>query len=424
MTSRMRRVIPGGRPGFFASAPWRKAGGIAIVLVLARATLAAQEQPGALYRYDDALKPRWSTPEGLNGAVGAAAKENGGAKGHAFDSINAGATRVLLDVQGQGVVSRIWVTVVDRSPQMLRSLRLEMFWDNEAKPAVSAPLGDFFGVGLGMTAKFHNALFASPEGRSFICYIPMPFRKAARIQVTNDSAKDLTHIYFDVDYQQTNAWSDRNLYFHAFWNRDPATTLGRDFELLPRVSGRGRFLGVNVGVNANPAYKDTWWGEGEVKIFLNGDREHPTFAGTGSEDYIGTGWGEGEFFNDFSGCLVADEKRLQWAFYRFQIPDPVFFETGCRVTLQQIGGGPKATLAALQRANVPLIPVSVDNEGNLVQLYQKGVVARADDPKLPEGWMNFYRSDDVSATAYFYLGTPSDDLPPLQPAAVRVAALK
>jgi hypothetical protein len=393
-----------------------------LLLGLAAADLAGQEAPAALYRYDDGLKPRWSTPEGLNGAPGGAAAENGGAKGHAFDSIKAGATKVLLDVQGQGVVSRIWVTVVDRSPQMLRSLKIEMFWDNEAKPAVAAPLGDFFGVGLGRTASFHNALFASPEGRSFICFVPMPFRKGARIQVTNESASDLTHIYFDVDYQQTRAWDGRNLYFHAYWSRDHATTLARDFELLPRVSGRGRFLGVNVGVNANPAYRGTWWGEGEVKIFLNGDTAHPSFAGTGSEDYIGTGWGEGEFFNDYSGCLVADEKNLQWAFYRLNIPDPVFFESGCRVTLQQIGGGPKATLAALQRAGVPLIPVSVDHEGDLVPLYQEGSVARADDPKLPEGWMNFYRSDDLSATAYFYLSTPADGLPPLQPVSVRAAA--
>jgi hypothetical protein len=407
-----------------ASPSWKVLSGCALPLAFALAPLGAQEPPPALYRFDETLKPRWSTPEGLNGAVGGAATENNGAKGHAFDSIKSGATLVLLDVPGQGVVSRIWITVADRSPQMLRSLKLEMFWDGEAKPAVAAPLGDFFGVGLGRTAKFHNALFASPEGRSFICYVPMPFRKGARIQVTNESAKDLTHIFYDVDFQRTKAWDGRNLYFHAYWSRDEATTLARDFELLPRVSGRGRFLGVNVGVNANPAYRDTWWGEGEVKIFLNADRANPTFAGTGSEDYIGTGWGEGEFFNDYSGCLVADEKGLQWAFYRFQLPDPVFFDSGCRVTLQQIGGGPKATLAALQHANVPLIPVSIDHDGTLVPLYQEGVVAQADDPKLPDGWMNFYRSDDVSATAYFYLSTPSDDLPAVQAVSVRADALK
>jgi Protein of unknown function (DUF2961) len=395
----------------------------ALCIAIAQAAV-VRADPGALYRFDANLRPRWSTPEGLNGAVGASGTENDGAKGHAFDSIKAGSTRVLLDVRGQGVISRIWITVVDRSPEMLRSLKLEMFWDGEAKPAVSAPLGDFFGVGLGRTAAFHNALFADPEGRSFQCFIPMPFRKGARIQVTNESAKDLTHIFYDVDYQELGKWSDDNLYFHAYWSRDPSTMLGRDFELLPRVEGRGRFLGVNVGIDANPVYSDTWWGEGEVRIFLNGDREHPTFAGTGSEDYIGTGWGEGVFFSEFSGCLVADEKNRQWAFYRFHIPDPVFFESGCRVTLQQIGGGPRATVAALQKANVPLIPVSIDHGGNLAQLYLKGSVARADDPGLPDGWTNFYRSDDVSATAYFYLATPSDSLQALAPVGSRIQALK
>jgi hypothetical protein len=396
----------------------------AVLLCASQPALRAQDSSAALYRYNGNLAPRWSTPEGRNGAPGSAAAENNGAKGHPFDPIKSGATCVLLDVKGAGLISRIWLTVADRSPEMLRSLKLEMFWENEERPAVSVPLGDFFGVGLGRTAKFHNALFASPEGRSFVCYIPMPFRRAARIQVTNESAKDLTHIFFDVDFQAMKAWNGDNLYFHAYWSRDRGTALAKDFELLPRVEGKGRFLGVNVGINANPAYKDTWWGEGEVKIFLNGDRARPTFAGTGTEDYIGTGWGEGEFFNDFAGCLLADEKHLQWCYYRFQIPDPVFFDVGCRVTLQQIGGGPRATVAALQRANIPLIPVSIDSEGQLTQLYSPGAVAPADDPKLPDGWMNFYRSDDISATAYYYLDSPSSRLPPLQGVSERADPVK
>ena len=410
----------GGTPGFATSARL----GAALLLCFTLSTLRSQDSRAALYRYDANVAPRWSTPEGRNGMLGGAATENSGAKGHPFDSIKAGATCVLLDVKGAGLISRIWLTIADRSPIMLRSLKLEMFWDNEKRPAVSVPLGDFFGVGLGRTARFHNALFANPEGRSFICFIPMPFRTAARIQVTNESGKDLSHIFFDVDFQETKGWDDRNLYFHAYWSRDRGTKLARDFELLPKVEGKGRFLGVNVGVNANPAYGNTWWGEGEVEVFLNNDGGHPTFAGTGTEDYIGTGWGEGEFYNDYAGCLLADEKHLQWAFYRFQIPDPVFFDTGCRVTLQQIGGGPRATVAALQRANVPLIPVSIDSDGKLMKLYNPGVVARAEDPTLPEGWMNFYRSDDLSATAYFYLDSPSNRLPPLQGVSDRVDAMK
>jgi Protein of unknown function (DUF2961) len=397
----------------------RARGAAALLLCWSLVPAGAQNPAPALYRLEANLVSRWSTPEGRDAEAGAAAPENNGAKGRPFDPIRAGATCVLLDVKGPGLISRIWLTVADRSPEMLRSLKLEMFWDGAQRPAVAAPLGDFFGVGLGRTARFHNALFADPEGRSFLCFIPMPFRTAARIQVTNESGRDLTHIFFDVDLQRMKAWDEGNLYFHAYWSRDRATTLARDFELLPRVEGKGRFLGVNVGVNANPAYGSTWWGEGEVKMFLDGDRERPTFAGTGTEDYIGTGWGESEFQNDFSGCLLADEKGRQWAFYRFHIPDPVFFETGCRVTLQQIGGGPRATVAALQSAKVPLIPVSVDSEGKLTSLYTPGVVARADDPRVPEGWVNFYRSDDISATAYFYLDAPSSGLPILQGAAGR-----
>ena len=384
----------------------------------------AEDSGGALFHYDSNVEPRWSTPEGRNGAKGNAGIENNGAKGHPCEPIKAGATCVLLDTMGPGIISRIWLTVRDRSPEMLRSLKLEMFWDNEAKAAVSAPLGDFFGVGLGRTARFHNALFADPEGRSFVCYIPMPFLRAARIQLTNESGKDLTHIFFDVEFQGLRKWDDQNLYFHAYWSRDLATTLGTDFELLPRVVGKGRFLGVNVGVNANPVYQNLWWGEGEVKIFLNGDAAYPSFAGTGTEDYVGTGWGESEFFNDYAGCLVADEKKGQWAFYRFHVPDPVYFQTDCRVTLQQLGGGPEAKVTALQKDNVPLIPVTVDSDGKLGKLLENGRGSRLDNPLLPDGWENFYRSDDISAMAYFYLDSPSSNLPVLSPVADRVKGLR
>lgn len=372
-----------------------------------------------LYRYSGHLKPRWSSPENLNGKLGAGAKENDGAKGHAFDPIKAGETRVLLDVQGTGMISRLWITVIDRTPEMLRSLKIEMFWDNEKRPAVSAPLGDFFGVGLGRTARFYNALFANPEGRSFACFIPMPYKTGARITVTNESGKDLSHIFFDVDFQEMDQWDETNLYFHTYWSRDTATALGRDFELLPRVTGRGRFVGVNVGIQANPRYRDAWWGEGEVKMYLDADQDFPTLAGTGTEDYIGTGWGQGEFFNDYAGCLIADQKNFAWTFYRYHIPDPIFFESACRVALQMIGGNMKSEVLKLQKENVPLIPVTVDSGGKLTMLYRKDSVVSLDRPDIPDGWTNFYRSDDVSATAYFYLDKPSSNLPEIVPAALR-----
>lgn len=378
----------------------------------------------AIYKFDPDVSTRWSSPENINGTPGEGGKENDGAKGHPYDPVRAGQTLTLLDVKGTGVVTRMWITVIDRSATMLRSLKLDMYWDGSAKPAVSVPFGDFFSVGLGRTAAFHNYFFANPEGRSFQCFIPMPFRTGAKITVTNESGKDLSHLFFDVDYQLNKAWDPDNMYFHSYWSRDTATTVGKDFELLPSVSGKGRYLGVTVGVNSNPAYGTSWWGEGEVKIYLDDDTEYPTLNGTGTEDYIGTGWGQGAYANPYAGCLVADEQRKQWSFYRLHVPDPVFFGSRCTVALQQIGGSDKKDVLAMQKAGAILSPVTIDEAGKLHQLYKKGRTVNLDSAGLPGGWTNFYRSDDVSATAYFYLHTPENNLPPIQPVAYRTAKLR
>lgn len=377
----------------------------------------------AIYEFNPDAVTRWSSPENLNGSPGMGGKENNGAKGHAFDSIAPGQTRALLDVTGTGRITRMWITVIDRSPEMLRSLRLEMFWNKNEKPAVSVPFGDFFGVGLGRTTAFQNHFFANAEGRSFQCFIEMPFKEGARITVTNDSPRNLSHIFFDVDYQLENSWNENNLYFHAYWSRDTATALAKDFEILPAVSGFGRFLGANVGIKANAQYKTSWWGEGEVKIYMDDDSEWPTLAGTGTEDYIGTGWGQGSYINNFAGCTVADAPNRQWCFYRFHVPDPVYFRSSLKVALQQIGGDPKASVLDMQKTGVPLIPVTIDANGKLALLYEEGKVTDLSTPGLPDGWTNFYRSDDLSATAYFYLNVPSSNLPQIQPVAYRTTNL-
>lgn len=379
---------------------------------------------GKWYEYDGNSSTRWSSPENPDAKKGSGGMTNGGAKGRASTSIPTSSSLNLLDVQGQGIVNRIWITINDRSPKMLRSLKLEMFWDNETRPAVSVPLGDFFGVGLGKMTDFHNALFADPEGKSFNCYIPMPFRKGARITIVNESGKDLSSIFYDVDFQLTKEWKETNLYFHAYWNRDTATTLAKDFEVLPALKGKGRFLGMNVGVSSNPRYGDLWWGEGEVKMYVDGDSDFPTLNGTGTEDYIGTAWGQGRFFTDYTGCLVADAKDGQWAWYRYHIPDPVYFESACRVTLQQMGGGPPDKVWELQQKKVPLIPIAIYDKSGSRLVYKKGSVTQIDRPASSDGWINFYRTDDVSATAYFYLNSPASTLPALQPVAIRTASLK
>jgi hypothetical protein len=377
-----------------------------------------------LYQYQPA-QPRWASPENPDGAKGQGGRENRGAKGHPFDTIRAGQSLTLADIQGAGVIRRIWITISDRSPRMLRSLRLEMYWDGAAAPAVSVPFGDFFGPGLGQTTAFENALFSSPEGRSFNAVVPMPFRTGARLVLANDSGTVLDRVYYDVDYTLGDVHGPEMLYFHASWRRTPATALAEDFEILPAVEGRGRYLGTSVGVITDPAYGETWWGEGEVKVYLDGDRAQPTLVGTGTEDYIGTGWGQGVYVHRYQGAPVADKAKRLWAFYRFHVPDPIFFSRGCRVTLQQMGGASKAEVLQLVRAGVPLTPVTLDagDRDRFLLLLERTAPVALDDPSLPDGWVNFYRRDDVSATAYYYLDRPGGVGPALAPPASRAAGL-
>jgi hypothetical protein len=373
--------------------------------------------------FPEGVETRWASFENPGAEKGVGGRENRGAKGHPAERLLAGDEATLLDVTGAGIVDRMWITISDRSPQMLRSLRIEMYWDQSEEPAVSVPFGDFFGVSLGRTAVFENALFSNPEGRSFNCAIPMPFRTGARIVVRNESPDDLPMLFYDVNLRKVPAWGDEVLYFHAFWRRDPETTLKVDHEILPRVEGRGRYLGANLGVVANPAYEGSWWGEGEVKVYLDGDGDLPTLVGTGTEDYIGTGWGQGAYAHRFQGCLIADTEKDHWAFYRYHVPDPVYFASDCRVTLQQIGGNQKPVVIGLLDEGAPLIPITIHEVDTLHLLLDKDPVPDLTDPDLPDGWANFYRSDDVSSTAYFYLDRPTSGLPALQPVSERVAGL-
>src|SRR5689334_15514685 len=273
---------------------------VSLILMVLGSAASADE----LYVVPDGVETRWASPENPGGEPGQGGQANGGRKGAAFFVLPAGESRTLAEVKaGRGVVRRIWMTLNDRSPKMLRGLRVEMFWDGAAQPAVSAPVGDFFGIGLGRLVPFESALFSSPEGRSFNASVPMPFRRGMKIVLTNDTDAPQPQVYYDVDYTLGDKLPADALYFHAHFRRENPTTLQRDYEILPRVAGRGRYLGANLGVIVDGhRYGATWWGEGEVKIYLDGDRERPTLNGTGTEDYIGTGYGQGAYAHRFQGA--------------------------------------------------------------------------------------------------------------------------
>ncbi|MCR8556984.1 DUF2961 domain-containing protein [Mucilaginibacter sp. BJC16-A38] len=363
----------------------------------------------ALFAQDLYTMPRGvhssvSSLENLNGRKGQGGKSNAGAKGAAFSSLKAGECKSLLDIRSAGIIQRIWLTISDRSPEMLRGLRLRMYWEDSKIPAVDVPFGDFFCAALKPVA-FESALFSNPEGRSFNCYIPMAFKKGARITLTNESGKDLELLFFDVDFVRLIVPTE-TLYFHAAWHRQQSSPIGQDVELLREVQGKGRFLGVSVGLDVNPAYGHTWWGEGEVKMYIDGDKANPTINGTGAEDYIGTGWFEGTFAHRYQGCLVADDASRQYAFYRFHIPDAIWFYKAFRATLQQIGGWYADDVKMLQAKGVPLKLVSLFGNTGFRGLLEKNTPADALAKADPKDWMNFYRSDDYAVTAYYYVDKP------------------
>lgn len=379
-----------------------------------------------LFSKPPGITTHWSSFENPSAARNRGALTNRGAKGRAFDRLLSGSSHTLVDIRGSGVIRRIWLTVGDRGPDMLRGLSLDMWWDDCATPAVSVPLGDFFGIGLGRRTTFSCALFSDPEGRSFNCAIPMPFRRAARIELRNESGQDLRHLFYDVDLTLGDVMAENDLYFHAAWRRERPNVLGRDFTILPKVAGPGRFLGCNIGLIADARYTSSlWWGEGEVKVWFGADA-HPTLVGTGLEDYIGTGWGLAAYAQPMQGCPIADGERRHWAFYRYHIDDPVWFDDACTVTVQTIGGGMKNLVKDLIAQGAPLIPVSIDPSAGmdpLVRLAEQPQPVELSDPALPDGWTNVWRQDDWSATAYFYLHTPDNGLPPLADAAERRAGL-
>ena len=378
-----------------------------LLLALITSAQAARAQQ-AVYEMPEGVESRWASGENQKGERGKGGQANAGRKGSPTVPIKAGESRVLAEAVGtSGTVRRIWMTFPDRSPKMLRSLRIDMYWDGAKTPAVSAPLGDFFGIGLGQTTVFESALFSNPEGRSFNSVVPMPFKTGFRIVMTNESGRDLPELFYDINYTLGDRHPASMLYFHAHWRRENPTTIQRDYEILPRVEGRGRYLGTNIGVIVNRReFHNTWWGEGEVKIYLDGDTQFPTIVGTGTEDYVGTAWGQGRYANLYQGSPVADEGQMRWCFYRYHILDPVYFRRDIRVTMQQIGYLADHSRGAIVR------------EGRRLYRAGPGLVEKdvREDGK-------FERSDEWSSCAYFYLDRAENNLPKLEAAEKRMAGL-
>jgi len=376
----------------------------------------------ALYQKPDpAVQTRWYTYENRTAQKGAGGKTRFGRKGSPAPQVKAGETFVLADIKQSGTIRRIWITIDKHGDlDVLRGVRFEMHWDDAATPAVQVPIGDFFCHSFGRMCTFENALFSSPEGRSFNCIIPMPFRKAAKIQIINETSKDITFFY-EVDCTLGDSHSDDILYFHSSWRRENFNKVRQDMAILPKIEGTGRFLGCNIGIRQNPAFSRFWWGEGEVKIYLDGDKEFPTLCGTGSEDYVGTGWGQNRYINKYQGDQFVSEKgtgmfKDYYGFYRFHIPDPVYFHEDIRVTIQCLGG---ATTKGILEAIKEYPDQKYMKAGDGKEFFTAEELEKEDDY-----FVLLEREDDYCATAYWYMDKTENNFPPIPPLAERIKDLE
>lgn len=328
-------------------------------------------------------------PDGALGAGGQAESDLGpGRKGRpCLRDVPAGETATLAEIDGPGVIRHIWITVPDRTDagdHVLRDVVFRCFWDGEDEPSVEVPLGDFFCCGFGRRARVNSVpIVVAPSG-GMNCYWPMPFRSSARIEIENQHPGPLPAFFFQIDYGLGPVPNDV-AYLHASWRRENPTTPGEDFTIVDDVDGRGHFVGTYL---AWAALEDHWWGEGELKAYVDGDDEHPTICGTGTEDYVGGAWcflppgGDGPrtYSTPFLGYPTFDEgsdgqgRPPRHGLYRFHVPDPIRFREDLRVTIQQIGH---------------------------------------------DGRGLFERSDDVSATGYWYQSEPHAPLTSLPDSAER-----
>lgn len=250
----------------------------------------------------------------------------------------------LVDIEGPGQIQHIWFAC---RPEHWRSLILRMRWDWEAHPSVEVPLGDLFCHGWNTPGPVNSLPIAVNGVGGLNCYWPMPFREHAHIEIVNLSPDPAGHFYYQFDYTLTEVPEDI-AYFHAQWRRVNPLPYKDVYTILDGVEGQGHYAGVYVAWGSN---NNGWWGEGELKFYLDGDEEWPTICGTGTEDYFGGAWGfhgigntEYEAFSTpflgFHQIIQPDgfqSSQTRFGMYRWHIMDPIRFESDLRITMQALG---------------------------------------------------------------------------------------
>jgi D-arabinan exo alpha-(1,3)/(1,5)-arabinofuranosidase (non-reducing end) len=287
----------------------------------------------------DSRAVTFENPTGERGAGGSAA---GGRKGAPNRLLAAGERVRLADVRGPGTIRHIWMTFPPAPPEVMRAMYIEVFYDDLDEPSISVPCVDFFGIPHGRPVALSCALTAVQEGRGFNSFVPLAFGDRIRVEFVNGSAQK-TYLYYQLDYTLEPSAPPDTGRLHVTFRRQNPTVLKEDFVIEDGLRGPGRFLGCVVGIRCiDPG---TWYGEGEVKVFRDGDTDLPTICGTGLEDYVGSAWGMGAHQAlyagaplDVRGPAVGGNAIPDYVgFYRWHVLDPIMFERDIKVTIQQIG---------------------------------------------------------------------------------------
>lgn len=277
------------------------------------------------------------------GIASHAARELGrGWKVDPYIFLEPGETATLMDVTGPGVVQHIWMTCTGS----WRNLILRMTWDGAGRPSVEAPVGDFFACGWGQYAHVNSLAVCVNPGSAFNSYWPMPFRRAALVTLENRGTERAV-IYYQITYALTALPEDAG-YFHAQFRRVNPLPYQEVYTVLDGIAGTGRYVGTYMAWGVN---NSGWWGEGEIKFYIDGDRDFPTVCGTGTEDYYCGSYNfenrESRAYQPYTTAYAGlpqvikpdgvYKSQTRFGMYRWHLPDPICFQKDLRVTIQALG---------------------------------------------------------------------------------------
>ena len=270
----------------------------------------------------------------------AAAHLGQGWKVRPFLKPRAGETVTLMDVQGPGVVQHIWMATETDWAGNGRGCILRFYWDDEESPSVEVPMTDFFAVGHDLFAPVNSAAVIVNPKSALNCYWPMPFRRRCRVTFTNELDRDLSLLAYQITYTETDI-PEQAGYLHAQWRRSVTDRDHPEHTILDGVQGQGRYVGTFL---AWTQLSDGWFGEGEIKFYLDGDDPFPTICGTGTEDYFCGSYGFPQVYSTaYVGNTLdhpGENGPPKWSLYRWHIMDPVSFQQDLRVTIQALGWWP------------------------------------------------------------------------------------